>query len=305
MELEFLLIDVFTDRPFGGSRLYLFPDGERVPTRAMQNLAMELGSGETAFIVPDPEGASSRSGLRVFTPAAEIPFGGHSVLGATFALDHLGRRGTVTGEPDVPFTWELEAGRYQVTTRNEPDGVTYSLQQDDPVFMGQYFHRSKVARTLGISEDEIAITGLPCEIISTGLPIHIVPLGSLEAMAAINLRRRDADTIARDLGFGDLFVFTCETVGEDATVHCRMFAPHFGIPEDAASGAATGALVAYLVKHRLVKHGSSVRVISEQGLELGRPSRIVADAEIRGGQARNIQVGGQCVMVGSGCINIP
>ena len=171
--------------------------------------------------------------------------------------------------------------------------------------MGQYFHRKKVARTLGISEEEIAITGLPCEVISTGLPIHIVPLGSLEAMEQINLRRRDADAIAGDIGFGDLFAFTCETVKKGSTVHCRMFAPHFGIPEDPASGAATGALAAYLVKHRLVKFTDRVRIVSEQGLEMGRPSRLVAEAKIFGGSAGSIQVGGSCVAMGTGRIVLP
>jgi trans-2,3-dihydro-3-hydroxyanthranilate isomerase len=84
-----------------------------------------------------------------------------------------------------------------------------------------------------------------------------------------------------------------------------MFAPHFGIPEDAASGAATGALMAYLVKHRLIRLADRVRIVSEQGLELGRPSRVVAEADIHSGQAVNIEVGGQCVLVGTGTINIP
>lgn len=303
MKLEFLLIDVFTDQPFGGSRLYLFPGGGDVPEELMQKLAMELGPGETAFIVPARSGGENRSGLRVFTPAAEIPFGGHSVLGATFALDHYGLR-PQAADP-TPFTWELEAGPYQVLTRPRSGSRVYSLLQDTPVFMGQYFHRGKVARTLGLEEESIAITGLPCEVISTGLPIHIVPLGSLEAMASINLRHREADAIARDLGFGDLFAFTCETESDDATVHCRMFAPHFGIPEDAASGAATGALMAYLVKHRLIRMADRVRIVSEQGLELGRASRVVAEADIHSGQAVNIEVGGQCVLVGTGTINIP
>jgi len=302
MELKFLLIDVFTDHAFGGSRLYVFPDGAGVPTDMMQNLAMELGGGETAFIVPPTGPGAGRAGLRVFTPSAEIPFGGHSVLGATFALDYLGQRSR--SQNPASYTWDLEAGHYEVLTSNEGDTVLYSLCLDAPVFMGQYFHRGKVARTLGLPEDDIAITGLPCEVISTGLPIHIVPLASLDAMERIILRHRDADAIARDLGFGDLFVFTCETVQSEATVHCRMFAPYFGIPEDAASGAATGALVAYLVKHRLVKYSSRVRIISEQGLEMGRPSRLVAEAGISGGQATDIRVGGQCVMVGSGSINI-
>lgn len=299
MELEFLLIDVFTDRPFGGSRLYLFPDGGGAGEGLMQKLAMEMGAGETAFIVP-ARGPAATAGLRVFTPSGEIPFGGHSVLGATFALDELGRRAA----PQEPFAWELEAGRFTVEKRSAEGKPVYYLTQEPPVFMGQYFQRGKVARTLGLSEDEIAITGLPCEVISTGLPIHIVPLASLEAMAAINLRRREADTIARDLGFGDLFVFTCEVENPESTVHCRMFAPHFGIPEDAASGAATGALVAYLVKHRLVKCDDNVRIVSEQGLEMGRPSRIVAEAVVRSGQATDIRVGGSCVLVGRGRLDV-
>lgn len=301
MDFEFLLIDVFTDRPFGGSRLNLFPDGGMVPADLMQKLAMEMGPGETAFIVPPRRRGDERSGLRVFTPAAEIPFGGHSVLGATFALDQLDRCARGSGS----FTWELEAGDYRVVVRDEGPLRTYSLLQDAPVFMGQYFHRGKVARALGIAEDEIAITGLPCEVVSTGLPIHIVPVASLETVQRITLRRREADAIARDLGFGDLFVFTCETEDPEATVHCRMFAPHFGIPEDAASGAATGALVAYLLKHRLVKLAPRVRIVSEQGLELGRPSRIVAEADVEGGRARAIEVGGHCVLVGSGRIGMP
>jgi trans-2,3-dihydro-3-hydroxyanthranilate isomerase len=281
--------------------LNLFPDGDQVPADLMQKLAMEMGTGETAFIVPPRRPGEERSGLRVFTPAAEIPFGGHSVLGATFALDQLERCLQGSGR----FTWELEAGDFEVVVRPEEGYRAYNLVQDAPEFMGQYFHRGKVARALGIDEDEIAITGLPCEVISTGLPIHIVPVASLETVQRITLRRREADAIARDLGFGDLFVFTCETESPEATVHCRMFAPHFGIPEDAASGAATGALVAYLLKHRLVKLAPRVRIVSEQGLELGRPSRIIAEADVVDGRPRTIEVGGRCVLVGSGRIGMP
>ncbi len=302
MNLEYMIIDVFTDQPFGGSRLNLFTDGRGVPEDVMQKLAMEMGTGETAFILPPRQAGTSPMGLRNFTPSAEIPFAGHSVLGATFALDELGKR---TGETSDTRIWELEAGTYEVNTRDEDGQRIYSLLQDDPGFMGQYFHRRKVAATLGLAEEEIAITGLPCEVISTGLPIHIVPLASLDAMDRIHLRRREADAIAADLGFGDLFVFTCETQSAESTVHVRMFAPHFGIPEDPASGAACGALVAYLVKHRLVKPAPRLRVVVEQGLEMGRPSRLIAEAEVHGGVARNITVGGGCVLVGRGTIDIP
>lgn len=299
-KLDFLLIDVFTDHPFGGSRLTVFPDGAAVPPWLMQKLALEMGPGETAFMLGAVQPGQDSAGLRVFTPRVELPFAGHSMLGAAFALDVLERRGPAAAGRD--FVWRLEAGNYRVSTRQSPQGLIYSLCHDTPAFLGEYYHRGKVARALGLEEGDIAITGLPCEIVSTGLPIHIVPVGSLAAMRRARLRHREADAIARDLGFGDLFLFTFETENPEAMVHCRMFAPHFGIPEDPASGAAFGSLAAYLVKHRLARCTETLAFIGEQGLEMNRPSRLFVEAGVVGGRAVDIQVGGHCVLVGRGHI---
>ncbi len=303
LQLEFLLIDVFCDEALGGSRLTLFPDAGSVPPDIMLKLAREMGCGETAFVVERPRAGGHEGVLRVFTPQVELPFAGHSTIGATFGLDVLGRR--AAGKKPVPFTWALESSRATVITAGHGDAAIYSLLLDAPNFLGQYFHRGKVAQALGLEESEIAITGLPCEVIATGLPIHVVPVGSLAAVRAATLRRREADKIARDLGFGDLFVFTCETVDPDASVHCRMFAPMYGIPEDPASGAAHGALAAYLVKHRLVRWADRVSFVSEQGLEMGRPSRLFVEATVRSGHATDIRVGGRCALVGKGTITLP
>lgn len=271
----------------------------------MQQLAMEMGPGETAFAdigEPVDEGRS-QAHLRVFTPQVEIPFAGHAILGASFALDVLDER--QADEMCEPFWWELEGGCFKVQIRDSDHGSIYSLRHDPPSFLGEYYHRGKVARALGLEESELAITGLPCEIISTGLPIHVVPVGSLAAVRRATLRRREADLIARDLGFGDLFLFTFETVSPEATVHCRMFAPLFGIPEDAASGAAFGSLAAYLVKHRLVRTDQRMSLVGEQGLEMNRPSRLYVEAGVENGRAVDIHVGGHCVLVGQGAIQLP
>ncbi len=300
--LEFLLIDVFSDRPFGGSRLTIFPNAGDLPPGTMQQLAQELGQGETAFVLDEVRPGRTHSRLRVFTPQVEIPFAGPSMLGASFALDELGKRSRE--DVGAAFTWELEGGRYEVCTQDGDQGHIYSLCHDAPSFLGEYYHRGKVARALGLEESDLAITGLPCEIISTGLPIHVVPVGSRSAVERARLRYREAEGIARDLGFGDLFLFTFETVNPEATVHCRMFAPHFGIPEDPASGAAFGSLAAYLVKHRLARPGERLTFIGEQGLEMGRPSRLFVSAAIREGRAVDIHVGGHCTMVGRGQIQL-
>ena len=303
IRLDYLQLDVFTDTPLGGSRLILFPDAGGLSRPLMQALATEMGWGETAFVLPSREGKQNWAALRIFTTKGEIPFAGHSVLGAACALDHLGRI-VRTGEQTLS-EWELEAGYFPVLLRDDGGRTLYSLVHNPPVFLGQYYHRDKVARALGIPEQEIAITGLPCEVVSTGLPIHIVPVGSLAAVRGIVLRVEEANAIAQDLGFGDLFVFTCETADEDVDIHCRMFAPHFGIPEDPASGSANGALAAYLIKHRLVPHDEHLRLVSEQGVEMGRPSRLIVEAEIENGQASLIQVGGHCVIVGEGRVLLP
>ena len=302
-QLEFLLIDVFTDRPFGGSRLTLFPAAGSLETAVMQKLATEMGPGETAFVCSPVAAGCRQAGLRVFTPEAELPFAGHAILGATFALDELERRDATEGGGS--FHWQLESGRFEVCRREIGGEIIYSMAHDEPSYLGEYYHRGKVARALGLDESDLAITGLPCEIISTGLPIHVVPVGSLDAVGRARLRRREADVIARDLGFGDLFLFTFETENPAATVHCRMFAPHFGIPEDPASGAAFGALAAYLVKHRLARTDDRLAFVGEQGLEMGRPSRLFVEARVRSGQAVDVHVGGQCVLVGQGSIRIP
>jgi len=302
-ELDFLLIDVFADEPFGGSRLTLFPSGRDLPVSVMHTIAREMSPGETAFLLDRPGRRADRAPLRVFTPEVELPVAGHAMLGATFGLDVLGWRDVA--DQARPFVWQLEGGDVPITTRGQGDDAIYGLAHGEPTFLGQYYHRDRVAAALGLAESEIAITGLPCEVISTGLPIHIVPVGSLAAIRQVTLRRRDADLIARDLGFGDLFVFTCETVDPEASVHCRMFAPHFGIPEDPASGVALGALAAYLVKHRLVRWSDRLAFLAEQGLEMGRPSRLFVEATVRGGEATDISVGGRCILVGRGKITLP
>ncbi len=302
-KLDFLLIDVFTDRAFGGSRLTVFAGGDGLTPGLMHRLAREMGPGETAFLLGAPPPGGNRGRLRVFTPQVELPFAGHSLLGATYALDVLAKRRPTDHE--APFTWDLETGHYQVVTRQTDHGLIYSLRHDAPSYLGEYYHRGKVARALGLEEGELAITGLPCEIISTGLPIHVVPVGSLAAVRRASLRKAEADAIARDLGFGDLFLFTFETETAGALVHCRMFAPHLGIPEDPASGAAFGALAAYLVKHRLARATERLAFIGEQGLEMGRPSRLFVEAAIEAGRAVDIHVGGHCVLVGRGQIHLP
>jgi trans-2,3-dihydro-3-hydroxyanthranilate isomerase len=300
MSFRFLLVDVFTDSPFGGNQLAVFPDAEGIEERYLQPIARELNFTETAFVVP-PSSPGSLARLRIFTPDAEVPYAGHPVIGTAFALEREGRLEGCSCD----VTFDLEAGPVPVHLHQSDDGrlLQSTMTQQRPVFLGQPHRTETVAEALGLRPADIAITGLPCEVVSTGLPFHMVPVGTLEAVQRIQIHPDKLRALSQAIGFSDLFVFTFETVDPTATVHCRMFAPSFGIPEDPATGSASGCLGAYLVKNRVVPASRLVRIESEQGLEMGRPSRIVIEVETKDREILAVRVGGGAVVVGEGTLS--
>jgi trans-2,3-dihydro-3-hydroxyanthranilate isomerase len=81
-----------------------------------------------------------------------------------------------------------------------------------------------------------------------------------------------------------------------------MFAPAIGIPEDPATGSASGALGAYLVQNGIVEKSPKIEIVIEQGYEVERPSRILVQIESDGETIHSVKVGGQCVMVVEGTL---
>jgi trans-2,3-dihydro-3-hydroxyanthranilate isomerase len=142
-------------------------------------------------------------------------------------------------------------------------------------------------------------------VVSTGLPFHIVPVGSLAAMRALRPNPGRLLQLGEQLGVSDICAFSFETSEPDATVHARMFAPSYGIPEDPATGSAAGCLGSYVVKNRAVPSASLTRLIVEQGLEMGRPARIHVEVHSDGGRICSVLVGGCAVVVGEGSIYDP
>jgi trans-2,3-dihydro-3-hydroxyanthranilate isomerase len=137
-------------------------------------------------------------------------------------------------------------------------------------------------------------------VVSTGLPVLIVPIRTLTAVKSIEVNRSAVLEICDRVGANGIMVFTTMTVEENATVHTRMFADPIGIPEDPATGSASGALGAYLVKNGVVEVGPTTEVVMEQGYEIDRPSRILVQIFSDDDVIKEIKVGGQIVMVAEG-----
>lgn len=139
--------------------------------------------------------------------------------------------------------------------------------------------------------------------ISCGVPFLFVPLKSLEAIRRIRFRIDVAEKLKA--AASNTFVFTMETEFPGSGVHSRMLAPLLGVPEDAATGGASGPLGCYLVRHGVLPSQGELRVVSEQGIEMGRPSFLHIRIRHAGNEITAVHVGGSCCYMGSGQLELP
>lgn len=302
--LSYILVDVFTDQPFGGNPLAVFKEEQVLSDEIMQNIAKELNLSETTFIFPSSSTDSDKQ-VRIFTPQVELPVAGHPTIGTAFALASEGWLNTEEGLNNIIL--EEGVGKIEVLVHRKGDRIVkVEMKQPIPAFGRIFDDVEAAANLLSLSVKDIH-TEVPIQSISSGVPFLYIPVHSLSAMQNIHFRR---DVWERSFAVHDdtqhIFVFTTETVNKDATVHGRMFAPAMGIHEDPATGNASGPLGAYLIEHSLIPYNEfgEYTIRSEQGMEMGRPSLIDITIIKQGKEYKEVKIGGDCVKVGSGEIFI-
>jgi trans-2,3-dihydro-3-hydroxyanthranilate isomerase len=303
-EYRFVQVDVFTDRPFGGNPLAVFPEAQGLTPEEMQKLAREMNLSETTFVFP-PEGPGADFAVRIFTPAKELPFAGHPVVGTHWVLAHLGR--VNLHEPTTEVRFELGVGVLPAAL-HVADGQVQRvvMTQDRPRFLAVLEDVADLAAGLGLEPEAITKNRLPVQVVSTGVPQMIAPVRSLAEIQKLDAARLDAAALNRACRSVDtdcVLVFSLETAAPESTVHARLFAPLLGVPEDPATGSANGALGAYLVHHRAVPITRPTTMIqSEQGAELGRPSTLYVEIDSDGSRVTSVRVGGQVVPIAEGVV---
>ena len=303
-EYRFIQVDVFTDKPFGGNPLAVFPEAEGLTTEEMQCLAREMNLSETTFVLP-PQAPGADFKVRIFTPTKELPFAGHPVVGTHWVLAHLGR--VPLHEPVTQVRFELGVGVLPADLHVVGGQVErVVMTQDRPTFHAVLEDVTDLADGLGLPAEAIVETGLPVQVVSTGVPQMMVPTCSLAEVQGLGAGRLNVTALNRAYvacGTGCVLVFAFETERPEATVHVRMFAPLAGVPEDPATGSANGALGAYLVHHRAVGVTEpTTYIISEQGAEIHRPSTLYVEVDSVGEEVTAVRVGGQVVPVAEGVV---
>ncbi len=301
MTLEYLHLDVFTGRRFEGNQLAVFLDARGLDERGMQTIAREMNFSESTFLFP-AERADTDIRMRIFTPGVELPMAGHPTIGTTFALAHTG----VIASSREHFVFGLGVGPTRVELTWSDQALSFAwMDQRLPDVREPIASSAQVARAIGVDPAAHDRTGSPIQEISCGVPYIML---RLDTRAAVDAADPDAGEL-RGLksAFGiehiGIYAFTTESADDDVTAYSRMFAAGLGIPEDPATGSACGPLGCYLVQQGIVSGAAASRMISWQGVTMGRPSRIhMAIAQEADGRISRVQVGGQAVVVARGTL---
>ena len=296
MKRRYVTVDVFTDRPFGGNPLAVVLDADGLSTSQMQSIAVEFNYAETTFVLA-PRDPAHTARVRIFTPRAEMPFAGHPNVGTAFVLAH---QGTVTGDKIV---FEEIAGLVPMDiVRERGEVIATRLAAPQQLTFGEEVSPELVAAACSLQPGDIKTDVHRPVVASCGAALLFVELGSRAVLKSAAPR---ADVFAREFPRERFVGIHLYVQGKEdgLDIQSRMFAPEHGIPEDPATGAANVALIGVLAHFDKARDLTLTRRIG-QGFDMGRPSVLEACAEKKAGKVTATYIGGRCVPMMDGTIEV-
>ncbi|MGE0850844.1 MAG: PhzF family phenazine biosynthesis protein [Hyphomicrobiaceae bacterium] len=301
MRLAYHVLDVFTDRRFGGNPLAVVLEADALDTVRMQTIAREFNLSETVFVCK-PQNAAHTARVRIFTPAIEMPFAGHPTVGTAALLAQL-KAPVPGGNGDALVVLEEGVGPVRIGVRMRAGAAPFA-EFDAPKLpeeSGTLPAADRLAAALGLIPAEIGFENHRPLRIAAGNSFAFVPIASLDAMAKAHVA--PAHWSAAFHGGLGAFLYCRQTVHTTSAFHARMFAPEHGVPEDPATGSAAVGFAGVIHRFDDIPDGLHKRTV-EQGYEMGRPSQIELSLEVERGKLAGVRIGGHAVRVAEGMIEV-
>jgi trans-2,3-dihydro-3-hydroxyanthranilate isomerase len=297
MRLEFVTVDVFTTKKFGGNPLAVVLDAKGLSTAQMQAIAAEFNLAETTFVLP-PQDAGHTVQVRIFTPRVEMPFAGHPNVGTAYVLATEGK-----GLAGDSLTFEEKAGLVRLDLIRDAGAIVGArLTPPQPLTFGNQIAPDLVATACSLDLADIETAGhAPC-VASCGAVFVFAELKTRAALAKAQPRTEIFSAhVKTDIATGILLYVKDSDGGAD--IAARMFAPLYGVPEDPATGSANVALVGLLARLR-PERDLTLKLTIAQGVDMGRPSLLEAASEKRHGEITALSIGGRCVPMMRGTLEL-
>jgi trans-2,3-dihydro-3-hydroxyanthranilate isomerase len=292
---DFLTLDVFTDRPFTGNPLAVFPQADGIPDDLMPKIAAEFNLSETVFI-RQARASEAVASLRIFTPKAELPFAGHPTIGATIVL-------AASLPPEAAqagFLIETKAGLVQASAQTGPVG---SARVRSPLLPSALPIEGSpnLAQAVNLDPDDIVQGAFAPAIFGVGVPFTFIAVKDRAALARAKVNPGLWDQVFDGSPAAKTYLFTMPD-WSGSIIHARMFAPTLGVAEDPATGSAASALAGLLVRAQALGVGDHQWLV-HQGEDMGRPSRISLSASIEPNGLSSVHIAGHAVKMLQGQFN--
>jgi trans-2,3-dihydro-3-hydroxyanthranilate isomerase len=298
MGYRYYICDVFTDTRFGGNQLAVLPEADGLSDQRMQQIAREFNFSETTFVFPSEAGHTRR--VRIFTPTAELPFAGHPNIGTAFVLATAGEFGTI--DTSITVTFEEKAGLVPIDIRKHKGRPLWcELAAPESLSLGKTIAIETLASAVSLTPNDIVTKTHVPQVASVGLPFLLAELTDRDALGRARPNIEGLDALVAEGVPPDVHLYTYSA--DEFDIRARMFAPLDNIPEDPATGSANCALAGLLTHYKEAIDGGFHWRIA-QGVEMGRPSLLEARAEKRDGIVMATWIGGACVLVSEGVLDV-
>ncbi len=299
--MKLYVVDVFATKKYTGNQVAVIECDQPLEVELMLRIARELSLPEVSFVQNKPNKDGSYN-VRIFTPEREISFSGHPTLGTAFIIHNFldtKKKDEIllnlpSGQVSIEISQLDKKGDSNLISKNKPCLLS---KQKNPEF-GRIYEPVLLSKILGL-EPQNFDKNFPIQEVTIGLPVILVPLNSLEILKQIKINLERYNWLIQRTQAKLILAFCSETKHPENDLHVRVFADYYGVPEDAASGSSNGGLAAYLAKYRYFDE-DHVDVRIEQGYEIGRPSLILAKAQIKSDGIIDVSIGGSVHLVVEG-----
>lgn len=296
------VFDVFTESQLKGNPLAIVHDTAGLDDKLMQAIAREFNLSETVFIFP-PENPLHRASLRIFTPDYELPFAGHPTIGTAIALAIHAEQASGT---DQIIILEEQVGIVRcAVSMDKVNGSTAFFAEFDlpklPQQLDIHIEKEEAAAAIGLASHQIGFENHKPTIWSAGAPYLMIPVQNMIAAAKVSVDPvyvRESLPSVEDRSLS-LYIYCRETQLFDCSFHARMFVTAGSVYEDPATGSAAAAFAGVVHKFDGVSDGAT-SVWIEQGMEMGRPSKIKLEIEQESKAIVNARIGGHATKLAEG-----
>lgn len=306
------IYDVFTDKPLTGNPLAVVHEADGLDDAAMLAIAREFNLSETVFVT-SPLNPVHTAALRIFTPDYELDFAGHPTVGAAVALAYKNCEGHAP-QTDLIMILEEKVGPVRIAVHykdagKKQNGNSAAFAEFDlprlPERLNITVEKEMAAAALRLNTHEIGFENHVPSVWTAGKPYVLVPVKNMIAAAKVVV---DPAFVEDHMQMVDgraipFYIYTRETRLYESNYHARMFTSGKHIYEDPATGSAVAAFAGAIHAFDRPVDGLTQLWI-EQGIQMGRPSRIRLELDVTGKKLTGARIGGNAVKVAEGYLQV-